>query len=319
MVEYALLLSLVALALVGTIGGMAGQIGGRFNAISNTLASGGNGGLGGGGTVTPPPTTGTGNNNGNNGNTGDNSGTGNNNGGGGNGNGGNADTGNNNDNSGKTAFAILTGDGQLLFYKRENIPSVGETFEGRNVVNVYKDIETNRPYNYDSNPWYQARTVIRRAEVCDYGIAPVSCKGWFAGMEFMVDCDVSRLDTSKVTDMSFMFNRVIRLNNLYVSNFDTSKVTDMSYMFYFFKIPNLLDLSGFDTSHVTNMRKMFQQLSVKSLDISGFDTSNVTNMSEMFFSSDKLQVDCSKLNVSKVTDHSQFNYNAPGVIPPKWV
>ena len=72
MVEYALLLSLVALALVGTIGGMAGQIGGRFNAISNTLASGGNGGLGGGGTttpggggtVTPPPTTGTGNNSG---------------------------------------------------------------------------------------------------------------------------------------------------------------------------------------------------------------------------------------------------------------
>ena len=57
MVEYALLLSLVALALVGTIGGMAGQVGGRFNAISNTLASGGNGGLGGGGTVTPPPTT----------------------------------------------------------------------------------------------------------------------------------------------------------------------------------------------------------------------------------------------------------------------
>ena len=66
MVEYALLLSLVALALVGTIGGMAGQVGGRFNAISNTLASGGNGGLdgggttpggGGGGTVTPPPST----------------------------------------------------------------------------------------------------------------------------------------------------------------------------------------------------------------------------------------------------------------------
>ena len=96
MVEYALLLSLVALALVGTIGGMAGQVGGRFNAISNTLAAGGNGGLGGGGTtpgggsgggtVTPPPTTGTGNNNGGNTGTGNNNGgQGGNNGGGSNG------------------------------------------------------------------------------------------------------------------------------------------------------------------------------------------------------------------------------------------
>ena len=86
MVEYALLLSLVALALVGTIGGMAGQVGGRFNAISNTLASGGNGGLGPGTTVPNggnhgndnsgnPPT----NNNGNNPQTGNNNG-GNNNG-----------------------------------------------------------------------------------------------------------------------------------------------------------------------------------------------------------------------------------------------
>ena len=89
MVEYALLLSLVALALVGTIGGMAGQVGGRFNAISNTLASGGNGGLGPGTTVpdggdgpttspspsspqTPPANTGGNGSDGNNGNNGSN-------------------------------------------------------------------------------------------------------------------------------------------------------------------------------------------------------------------------------------------------------
>ena len=76
MVEYALLLSLVALALVGTIGGMAGQVGGRFNAISNTLASGGNDG----GPIAPDPSnSGTVGNHGNNPQTGNNN-AGNNNG-----------------------------------------------------------------------------------------------------------------------------------------------------------------------------------------------------------------------------------------------
>ena len=307
MVEYAMLLSLVALALVGAIGGMAGQVGGRFNAISNTLASGGNGGLGpgttvpdggGGGTVTPPPTT--------------------NNGGSGNNNGGVPDTGGNNGGGNGTAFAVLTEDGQLLFYKRSDIPSDGESFEGRKIKYVYKDIETRRPYNAESNPWYQARTEIRRVEVCDYGIAPVSCAGWFKDLGSLTDCDVSRLDTSKVTDMNNMFASVT-LNSLYVSNFDTSSVRDMSQMFYASNIFNNLDLSTFETSKVTNMRQMFQQLSVESLNISGFDTSNVTNMEQMFYDSDKLQIDCSKLDVSKVTKHSYFNFGAPGVIPPAWV
>ena len=40
MVEYAMILSLIALALVGSVGGMAGQVGAKFNAISNTLGNG---------------------------------------------------------------------------------------------------------------------------------------------------------------------------------------------------------------------------------------------------------------------------------------
>ena len=62
MVEYAVLLSLIALALVGPVFGLGQQVGNRFQSITNTLANGGSnsglpGGGGDGGGITPPPTT----------------------------------------------------------------------------------------------------------------------------------------------------------------------------------------------------------------------------------------------------------------------
>lgn len=47
----------------------------------------------------------------------------------------------------------------------------------------------------------------------------------------LVKADLSGWDTSKVTDMSFMFRHCESLTALDVSNFDTSKVTNMSCMF----------------------------------------------------------------------------------------
>ncbi|MBQ2408699.1 MAG: BspA family leucine-rich repeat surface protein, partial [Bacilli bacterium] len=47
------------------------------------------------------------------------------------------------------------------------------------------------------------------------------------------------------------------LTQLDLSNFDTSKVTNMDYMFYYCTNLTQLDLSNFDTSKVTNMQSMF--------------------------------------------------------------
>ena len=133
--------------------------------------------------------------------------------------------------------------------------------------------------------------------------------------------NIEQLDTSQVTDMSYMFydagsdseNLVLKLNSfdtskvtnmshmfydaaegteileLDISSFDTSKVTDMSYMFaYFGRFGDniYLDLSSFDTSNVINMDHMFFTFGAGTenfkLDLSNFDTSNVTNMSSMF-------------------------------------
>ena len=95
--------------------------------------------------------------------------------------------------------------------------------------------------------------------------------------------DVSRLDTSKFTNMSNMFSDCSSLTTIDVCGFDTSKVTNMSNMFTDCSSLTTIDVSGFDTSKVTNMSNMFTRCkSLTTIDVSGFDTSKVTNMSQMF-------------------------------------
>ena len=89
---------------------------------------------------------------------------------------------------------------------------------------------------------------------------------------------------------SDMFSRCSSLASLDLSKFDTSNVTNMRYMFCSCSSLTSLDVSKFDTSKVTDMRYMFYNCSsLTSLDVSKFDTSSVTNMNEMFYG-------CSSLN-----------------------
>ena len=120
--------------------------------------------------------------------------------------------------------------------------------------------------------------------------------------------DVSGLNTSMVTSMTYMFGVCSNLESLDVSNFDTSNVTDMSYMFYNpSKIKNL-DLSNFNTSKVTTMYSMFSDAkNYISINVSNFDTSQVQNMKRMFGGCSGLtSLDLSNFITSKVTDVSQL-------------
>ena len=100
--------------------------------------------------------------------------------------------------------------------------------------------------------------------------------------------DLSNLDTSNVTDMSYMFTTStyrdsVALEELDLSTFVTSNVTDMSHMFENCRRLADLNLSNWDTSSVTDMSYMFNGCHyLRTLDLSGFDTSHVTNMTDMY-------------------------------------
>ena len=129
----------------------------------------------------------------------------------------------------------------------------------------------------------------------------------------VLELDLSMFNTSNVTNMASMFLTYgTELQIIDLSSFDTGKVTDMAYMFSYLTLVNL-DLSNFNTSSVTNMSNMFELCTnLTSLDISNFDTSNVTNMSRMFGNCIELiNVNLGDFDASKVTS---LNYMFSGCI-----
>ena len=220
----------------------------------------------------------------------------------------------------KKAFAVYSSDDQSLnFYKRSAVPAAGERFEGKAATAVYTGIETNE--YYDTNPWDHYVDDIKTVTVVDQGIAPVSTAYWFAFCKNLTTANLTKLDTSNVSNMTNTFHFCSSLTELEgVSNWNTSKVASMSCMFDLCPLTSL-DLSNWDTSNVEHLQCMFSTCtSLTSVgDISNWDTSKVVSMAEMFGGCSKLSVNCSNWNVSKVANHNNFNGDAPGVtLPLAW-
>ena len=126
----------------------------------------------------------------------------------------------------------------------------------------------------------------------------------FSKARDLMNLDIGKWDTSKVTNMAYMFYDVSGLTNLDIGKWDTSKVTDMHGMFSGARGLTNLDIGKWDTSKVTNMGWMFSEArGLTSLDIGKWDTSKVTNMEGMFFWTKGLtNLDIGKWDTSKVTD-----------------
>ena len=192
-------------------------------------------------------------------------------------------------------------------------------------VNIYTDDNTYIPIQVSKgNKWYSyvlpkdkglyrifnlvVKKVVVKADINYEG-------GLFSfGKNFIpsstVEASFKGSNTSKVTDMRYMFRECGSLTSLDVSNFDTSKVTNMSGMFCYCSSLTSLDVSNFDTSKVTIMDSMFANCSgLTSLNVSCFNTSNVTNMDGMFGSCCSLtSLDLSGWDMSNVTDMISMFY-----------
>ena len=159
-------------------------------------------------------------------------------------------------------------------------------------------------------------------------IANSNMSQYFDGFSNCTTMDLSYLNTSLTTDMSYMFGSIASallgtgnqvLNNIIFDEyFDTSNVISMEGMFYDCRSLTELDLTNFDTSNVTDMSYMFAgsmfasnayMSLTKVVFGEKFDTSNVTSMAQMFSYCRYLNnLDISSFNTNKVTLMSQMFY-----------
>lgn len=137
-------------------------------------------------------------------------------------------------------------------------------------------------------------------------------KGAFKDCFGLKTLKIPNIITEKVVDMSMLFYGV-KPDPINLSRFDTSKVEDFSYLFYNSTIGEDSQMPAWDTSSARNMQFMFASSGFSVLDINNFDTSNVTNMSGMFDGMPilkELRIG-SKFNTANVTNMERMFYNLP--------
>ena len=156
----------------------------------------------------------------------------------------------------------------------------------------------------------------------------------FFGCSSLTTPDFSQWDTSKVTNMNFMFTNCTNFNGD-ISTWDVSGVNSFLRAFLncssFNQPLNDWDVSGvnsinsfaamfsnctsfnqdldkWDTSNALNMSNMFQGCTNFNGDVSTWDTGNVTNMGGMFQNCVNFNQDLDQWDTSKVTNmNSMFN------------
>ena len=199
------------------------------------------------------------------------------------------------------AYACFTGFNLTLTFYYDNLRST------RTQTTYDLNTGSNEPDWYTDGNKSNVTKVVFDPSFAD--ARPTTTNKWFSSMGNLVSITgINYLNTSEVTNMSWMFVGCSKLTSLDVSHFNTSKVISMYRMFESCSRLTSLDLSNFNTSQVKNMCGMFSECSsLTSLDLSQFNTSEVTEMWSMFMRCNSLTtLDLSTFNTSKVKDMTEM-------------
>ncbi len=157
----------------------------------------------------------------------------------------------------------------LNFYNRP-IAQAGDEIplgEGKQVVTAVYTADAWSFNEPEEQPWrscLESEGRIESVAVIDDNIQPTKTRSWFADFTDCKTFDLAKLDTSKVTEMGYMFKNCTAIQHLDLSSFDTSGLKDY-------------DMEG------ACLLEMFRKCSnLETLDISSFNTGNVISIEHMF-------------------------------------
>ncbi len=163
---------------------------------------------------------------------------------------------------------------------------------------VYVCSKSKMKFNSICNSMFQD---FEGVETIDFGkdlidtSAMTNASYMFRSCDHLKELDLREFRTPKLKIMCQMFHNCTSMKSINLSSFDTSNVTDMQTVFDGCCSLENLDLSNFNTAKVTLMLQMFERThSLKTLDLGNFDTRNVKNMYRMFDNARSLET----LNIS---------------------
>ena len=160
-------------------------------------------------------------------------------------------------------------------------------------------------------------TNIKKIDLSKFDSSKVSqMAGMFYGCSSLVSINFGNFKTSSVKSMHRMFDSCEKLSMLDLSSFDTSNVEDMYGMFSFCNSMLSFDLNNFVTSKVKEMAVMFYNCTgIKTLSLKSFDTSSVYNFHGMFkFCSSLVSIDLSSFNTSYANNMNHMFFGCTSLV-----
>ena len=146
---------------------------------------------------------------------------------------------------------------------------------------------------------YLNRKLISNIEDCHYidiielnseikiewnNITIFSTKKMFYNCKEIIKIDMTKFDTSLVSDMSYMFSSCDSLKSLNVSNLNTAKVQTMEYMFYNCKNLISINLESFRVPKVVSLYRMFYNcINLEYININNFEDKENVNIAGIFY------------------------------------
>ena len=110
----------------------------------------------------------------------------------------------------------------------------------------------------------------------------------------IIEIDLTKFDTSLVTDMKGMFSMYSSLSSLNVSGLNTKRVEKFEDMFFKCTSLTSLNLESFTNPSATSLYRMFYGcINLEYINIKNFDEKENMNVNEMFYNIPKDAVICS--------------------------
>ncbi len=209
-----------------------------------------------------------------------------------------------------TTYDVIFGGSGFTYYESEGYDATNQTFPNSGENTIISFAEGVKAAENINNAFYNV--TAKTLDLSNLDTSAVTDMSYLFSQTATETLDVSGFNTSNVTNMEGVFNRgyynLVTIKGL--EKWDTSSVTNMSYMFSECFDLKSMDLSAFDTSNVTDMKYMFNSCSaLESVDLSSFNTSNVENMQEMFYACSAMkELDLSGFDTSKVTSMADMFY-----------
>lgn len=166
-------------------------------------------------------------------------------------------------------FAIISDDGQMNFYHRVRVPSVGEEYDGLKIKHLYAGLDnldidktTGNWFEATNAPWYGERNEPTSVKVVDDGVAVGELHYLFQNCENIKTIDLYKMGrpTSGNVTLFHMFSGCTSLSDLRVPEWGFKDCFSLDCTF--FKCPSIktVDLSGISGT-VKNMCGTFGECS----------------------------------------------------------